>query len=234
MQAALLPERGVVKVAGDDARHFLNGIVTSDIGKVAPGERALCRAADAAGQDHRGFHRRRGRARGRRRLLPRLPEGAGADARGKADFLQIARQGDDRGPVGSARRDGGLGRRRRKPKRIRAVLRRSAPARAWACASSCRRTWRPRPPPISAPTLVDAEAYDAHRIALGVPRGGQDFSYLEPSRTKPTWTSSAASISTRAATSARKWCRASSIAPPRAAAWCRSSTTVRAAARRRR
>jgi len=26
-------------------------------------------------------------------------------------------------------------------------------------------------------TISDAEAYDAHRIALGVPRGGMDFSY---------------------------------------------------------
>ena len=26
-------------------------------------------------------------------------------------------------------------------------------------------------------TLTDAEAYDAHRIALGVPRGGEDFAY---------------------------------------------------------
>ncbi len=28
-------------------------------------------------------------------------------------------------------------------------------------------------------TLTDADAYDAHRIALGVPRGGQDFIYLD-------------------------------------------------------
>ena len=40
MQAALLPERGVVKVAGETARAFLNGIVTNDIGK-APGEAAF-------------------------------------------------------------------------------------------------------------------------------------------------------------------------------------------------
>ena len=33
MQAALLPDRGVIKVAGDTARQFLNGIVTSDVGK---------------------------------------------------------------------------------------------------------------------------------------------------------------------------------------------------------
>ena len=37
MQAALLPDRGVVKVADDDARRFLNGLVTSDMAKVAAG-----------------------------------------------------------------------------------------------------------------------------------------------------------------------------------------------------
>ena len=36
MKAALLPDRGVVKVAGDDARQFLNGLATNDIGKVTP------------------------------------------------------------------------------------------------------------------------------------------------------------------------------------------------------
>ena len=36
MQAALLPDRGVVKVAGDDARKFLNGLLTADIDQVTP------------------------------------------------------------------------------------------------------------------------------------------------------------------------------------------------------
>ena len=36
MKAALLPERGVVKVAGEDARKFLNGLLTADIAKVTP------------------------------------------------------------------------------------------------------------------------------------------------------------------------------------------------------
>src|SRR5262249_6428645 len=36
MRAALLPDRGVVKVAGDDARKFLNGLVTSAPAAVAP------------------------------------------------------------------------------------------------------------------------------------------------------------------------------------------------------
>ena len=36
MKAALLPDRGVVKVAGEDARKFLNGLLTTDIAKVTP------------------------------------------------------------------------------------------------------------------------------------------------------------------------------------------------------
>jgi folate-binding protein YgfZ len=36
MQAALLPDRGVVKIAGDDARKFLNGLITNDIARVDP------------------------------------------------------------------------------------------------------------------------------------------------------------------------------------------------------
>ena len=34
MQAALLPDRGVIKLGGKDARKFLNGLMTADIGKV--------------------------------------------------------------------------------------------------------------------------------------------------------------------------------------------------------
>src|SRR5262245_57473829 len=37
MKAALLPDRGVIKVAGPDGRKFLNGLVTADLAKVAPG-----------------------------------------------------------------------------------------------------------------------------------------------------------------------------------------------------
>ena len=38
MKAALLPDRGVVKVAGLDARTFLNGLLTTDVAKVTPDE----------------------------------------------------------------------------------------------------------------------------------------------------------------------------------------------------
>ncbi len=37
MKAAFLPDRGVVKVAGSDARNFLNGLVTTDVTLLQPG-----------------------------------------------------------------------------------------------------------------------------------------------------------------------------------------------------
>src|SRR5215813_6801573 len=36
MEAALLPDRGVVKVDGADARRFLNGLLTADIEALTP------------------------------------------------------------------------------------------------------------------------------------------------------------------------------------------------------
>src|ERR1700710_621501 len=37
MKAAFLRDRGVVKVAGEDARNFLNGLVTTDVTLLRPG-----------------------------------------------------------------------------------------------------------------------------------------------------------------------------------------------------
>ena len=43
MKAALLPDRGVVKVAGDDARNFLHGLLSADILELAPAGHAFAR-----------------------------------------------------------------------------------------------------------------------------------------------------------------------------------------------
>jgi folate-binding Fe-S cluster repair protein YgfZ len=37
MKAAFLADRGVVKVSGEDARKFLNGLVTTDLTRLHPG-----------------------------------------------------------------------------------------------------------------------------------------------------------------------------------------------------
>ncbi len=42
MKAALLPDRGVIKVAGDGARNFLHGLVTADMLELAPGAARFC------------------------------------------------------------------------------------------------------------------------------------------------------------------------------------------------
>ncbi len=42
MKAALLPDRGVVKVVGEGARSFLHGLVTADVLQVAPGTARFC------------------------------------------------------------------------------------------------------------------------------------------------------------------------------------------------
>ena len=56
------------------------------------------------------------------------------------------------------------------------VLSGPAPAANWGCAASCRHPARAAAAAVGA-ELVDAAAYEAHRIALGVPSGGLDFVY---------------------------------------------------------
>src|SRR3984885_2777196 len=42
MKAALLPDRGVVKVVGEGARPFLHGLVTADVLQLVPGTARFC------------------------------------------------------------------------------------------------------------------------------------------------------------------------------------------------
>jgi hypothetical protein len=174
MQAALLLDRGVVKVAGDDARRFLNGLASNDIAKVAPGKARFAAlltpqgkiivdfiAAEAEPGDDGGFFLD----------CPRSLAGALVE---KLNFYKL------RAKVAVEDLSGALG--------VMAV---------WdgAALSDFGLSYAdPRLPALGArtilpphlateaaadlgATLTDAEAYDAHRIALGVPRGGMDFAY---------------------------------------------------------
>jgi folate-binding protein YgfZ len=174
MQAALLPDRGVVKVAGDDARRFLNGLASNDIGQVAPGRARFAAlltpqgkiivdfiAAEAEPSDGGGFFLDCPRA-----LAPTLVE--------KLNFYKLRAKvavedlsaalgvmavwdGTGLSDYGLSYADprlGALG--------ARTILPPQLAAEAAADLGA---------------TLTDADAYDAHRIALGVPRGGMDFAY---------------------------------------------------------
>jgi folate-binding protein YgfZ len=174
MQAALLPDRGVVKVGGEDARRFLNGLVTSDIGKVAPGKPVFTALLTPQGKiivdfivveaetgDGGGFFldcpralatalaERLGFYRLRAKvsvedLSEKLGVLAAWDGTGATDYGLI--YPDPRLPA--------LG--------LRCILPPHLAAGAAADLGA---------------EIADASAYEAHRIAQGVPRGGLDFSY---------------------------------------------------------
>ncbi|HEX4556486.1 MAG TPA: folate-binding protein, partial [Xanthobacteraceae bacterium] len=174
MKAALLPDRGVVKVVGEPARGFLNGLFTADIGRVTP-ERPCFAAlltpqgkiladgivAEAPAEDGGGF-------------FIDCPRALAKTLVDKLNFYKL------RAPVvvedlsealgvlalwgGHGVTDYGLA---------------YADARLPALGSRVM-----LPPHVAneaaadlGAALVEPQSYEAHRIALGVPRGGLDFSY---------------------------------------------------------
>jgi folate-binding protein YgfZ len=174
MKTALLSDRGVVKVAGETARTFLQGLLTCDMDKVAPGGPrfgALLSpqgkivvdfiVVEAESEDGGGFFFDCPRA-----LVPTLAQklmfyrlrakitvedlsstlGVMAIWDGARETEHAFCYPDPRLPD--------LG--------IRAVLPPEGVADAVADLGA---------------TLAGEQAYDAHRIALAVPRGGTDFAY---------------------------------------------------------
>ena len=178
MKAALLPDRGVVKVVGDDARRFLNGLATNDIGKVAPGAARYAAlltpqgkiivdfiAAEAGPGDGGGFFIDVPRA-----LAPALVE--------KLNFYKL------RAKVAVEDLSEALGVMAVWDSQI-ADIAMSEYGLCYADPRLAALGMRIMLPPNLATeaaadlgaALVEAEAYDAHRIAFGVPRGGHDFIY---------------------------------------------------------
>ncbi len=176
MQAALLPDRGVVKVAGDDARRFLNGLVTNDMTKVSPDHPRFAAlltpqgkiiadfiVAEAPAGDGGGFFLDAPKA-----LIGALVEKlnfyklrAKVICEDLSEVLGVMAIWDGTGDseYGLSYPDPrlpGLGTRIMLP-----------PHLAGEAAADL------------GATLVAADTYEAHRIALAVPRGGLDFSYAD-------------------------------------------------------
>jgi len=174
MKTALLPDRGVFKVIGDDARKFLHGLVTADVLDLTPGQARFCALLTPQGKiiadffvtqapqdDGGGFFLDIPRAVAAtlfeklnlyklraKLLIEDLTEILGVIAAwdGSGTTKQGLCYADPRLPA--------LG--------LRVMI---APHRAAAAASDL------------GAALVAAEDYEAHRIALGVPSGGIDFTY---------------------------------------------------------
>jgi tRNA-modifying protein YgfZ len=174
MKAAVLPDRGVVKVAGGEARGFLDGLLTADIAKVTPAgpkfaalltpqgkiivDGIVAQAPDSDGGDF---------------FIDCPREIAGALVE-KLNFYKLrakvicedlsetlgvlaAWDGSGVTKYGLAFAD----------PRLPALGQRILLPHHLA---------KPAADDLGA-ELVDATAYEAHRIALGVPRGGPDFTY---------------------------------------------------------
>jgi len=178
MKAALLPDRGVVKVAGEDARGFLNGLLTNDIGKVTPQSPRFAAlltpqgkiivdfiVAEASAEDGGGFFLDCPRALATA-LVDKLnfyKLRAKVLAEDLSAVLGVMAVWDGQSRV-IADTEYGLcyGDPRLPALGMRAMLPPHLAAEAAADLGA---------------TLVAPEDYEAHRIALAVPRGGADFAY---------------------------------------------------------
>ncbi|HEY1153925.1 MAG TPA: folate-binding protein [Pseudolabrys sp.] len=176
MQAALLSDRGVVRVVGDEARAFLDRLVTSSVEGLQPAAARFAAlltpqgkiivdfiVTEATEDDGGGFYIDVPRA-----LAPELTKRltfyklrAKVTIEDLSDRLGVmAIWGDDtktteHGLCYPDPRLPALG--------LRAIL---PPETAAEAATD-----------LGAALAPDDESYDAHRIALGVPRGGHDFIY---------------------------------------------------------
>ncbi|MGO8913738.1 MAG: YgfZ/GcvT domain-containing protein [Bradyrhizobium sp.] len=174
MKAAFLPDRGVVKVSGEGARDFLNGLFTTDVTLLRPGLGRFGALLTPQGKITTDF------------LITEAPSGHGggflidcprALAQALADKLGFYKL---RAKVGIENLSDSLG-----------VLvawdgdPSLKPDLAFADPRDTALGWRILVPPelaqkaadLIGAEMVDSTAYDAHRIATGVPRGGLDFIY---------------------------------------------------------
>ena len=174
MKAAFLPDRGVVKVTGDTARDFLNGLITTDTTLLRPGLGRFGALLTPQGKITADF------------LITEAPSGHGggflidcpkALAQGLADKLGFYRL---RAKVGIENLSDSLG--------VLAAWDGDAalkPDLTFADPRNAELGFRVLLPEelaqkaadLIGAQMVEASAYEAHRIALGVPRGGLDFTY---------------------------------------------------------
>ena len=174
MKAAFLADRGVVKVSGDNARDFLNGLVTTDVTQLRPGLGRFGALLTPQGKITTDF------------LITEVPSGHGggflidcprALAQALADKLGFYKL---RAKVGIENLSDSLG--------VLAAWDGDPsvkPDLAFADPRHAVLGWRIFVPEelaqkvvdLIGADLLDSAAYDAHRIASGVPRGGLDFTY---------------------------------------------------------
>jgi len=179
MKAALLPDRGVVKVAGDGARNFLHGLVTADILNLTPGTARFCALLTPQGKIIADFIVTEAPAENGGGFFLDVPRPLCTALVAKLNIYKLRAKVivEDLSAVlgvlaawdGSGTTKGGttkLGLSYADPRLPALGQRVMLPPHLAAAAAA----------ELGA-TLIDAGQYEAHRLALGVPQGGLDFSY---------------------------------------------------------
>jgi tRNA-modifying protein YgfZ len=197
MRAALLPDRGVVKVAGDGARNFLHGLVTADILNLKAGEGRFCALLTPQGKIIADFIVTAAPAEKNGGFFLDVPRALGATLVEKLNLYKLRAKVviEDRSEVlGVLAIWDGNPPPYPPPQAGEGSLLFPLPqaGESWEGGGLCYAD--PRLPALGTRVLlpphlaanaaaalgadfVDASEYEAHRIALGVPRGGLDFSY---------------------------------------------------------
>ena len=148
MKAALLQDRGVVKVAGDGARNFLQGLVTADMLTLTPGTARFCALLTPQGKIIADFIAIEAPAADSGGFYLDIPRALGATLVAKLNLYKL-----------------------RAKVMVEDLSETLAVLAAWDGGGTAAAATD-----LGA-ALVDAREYEAHRIALGVPRGGVDFGY---------------------------------------------------------
>ncbi|MGB3743328.1 MAG: folate-binding protein [Xanthobacteraceae bacterium] len=174
MKAALLTDRAVIKVIGDDARKFLHGLITADMLALTPGTARFCALLTPQGKIIADFFVAEAPAADGGGFFLDFPRALGATLFDKLNLYKLRAKVliEDLSEI--------LG--------VLAVWD-GTPAAKYGLSYA-----DPRLPALGArlmipphraadaageigASLVTADDYEAHRIALGVPRGGVDFAY---------------------------------------------------------
>ncbi|MDB5567698.1 MAG: folate-binding protein [Tardiphaga sp.] len=174
MKAAFLSDRGVVKISGDEARGFLNNLVTSEIEVVTPGTARFAALLTPQGKIIADFLVTEAPAGHGGGLLIDCPRTLAQPLADKLGFyklrakVKVENLSDSLGVLVVWDGEPGL-----KPDLTFADPRTAALGfRILVPAELAAKTAA-----LIGAELVDEAAYEAHRIKAGVPRGGIDFAY---------------------------------------------------------
>lgn len=174
MDAALLSDRGVIKLSGEDAKTFLNGLITTDTNRLEPGAGRFGALLTPQGKIVADFLITEVPAGHGGGLLIDCPRALAQPLTTKLGFYKL------RAKVTVENLSDSFG--------VLAVWGGEPAVKPDLCFADPRAKglgWRILIPPelatkaaaLVGATMTDEAAYEAHRIACGVPRGGIDFNY---------------------------------------------------------